>query len=148
MPTDPKYLQEFSCFRNLTEKQVEAIAEITNAVCYSAGYTLFEEDKPGDRLFFLVKGRVEVFYNIGEFGPTRVDQVSGEEVVGCSALVKPYVYSATERTVSEVEVLEVDVNALRELMQKDHDLAYTIHQHILGVLMKRILDLRLATPGS
>ena len=143
MPTDPKYLQDFPCFRNLTKDQINSLAEITNAVCYPPGYVLFEEGKPGERLFFLVKGDVEVLYNIGEAGQVCVDKVSGEEVVGCSALVEPYTYAATERSLTEVEVLETDVGALRELMQNDCSLGFSIQQHIIRILMDRVLDLRL-----
>ena len=143
MPTDAKYLREFSCFHKLTEDQAKALAQITNAVCYPAGYILFEEGKPGERLFFLVKGEVEILYQIGETGPVKVDTVTGEEIVGCSALVAPYVYTATERCLSEVEVLEVDAVELRDLMQKDCRLGLSLQQHIISVLMERILDLRL-----
>jgi CRP/FNR family cyclic AMP-dependent transcriptional regulator len=143
MPTDSTFLQDFSCFRDLSEKQLKAIAQITDAVCYPPGQVLFEEGKPGERLFFLVKGDVEVLYNIGEAGQVRVDTVSGEEVVGCSALVEPYAYTATERSLTEVEVLEVDATSLRELTQKDCQLGFSLQQHIICVLMERILDLRL-----
>lgn len=143
MPTDPEYLRDFSCFRNLSDDQVNSLAEITNAVCYPPGYVLFEEGKPGERLFFLVKGDVEVLYNIGEAGQVRVDKVSGKEVVGCSALVDPYTYTATERSLTEVEVLEINVGALRELMENDCRLGLSIQQHIISVLMERVLDLRL-----
>jgi len=143
MPTDPNYLRDFSCFRNLSDDQLNSIAEITNAVCYPPGYVLFEEGKPGERLFFLVKGDVEVLYNIGEAGQVRVDTVKGEEIVGCSALVEPYVYTATERSLTEVEVLEVDAVSLRELMQRDYRLGLSLQQHIIRVLMERVLDLRL-----
>lgn len=143
MPTDPKYLREFSCFSNLSDENVAEIARITTAVCYPPGYTLMEEGKPGDRLYFLTHGKVEVFYNIGEAGQVRVDAVSGDEVIGCSALVPPYVYTATERCVTEVEVFEIDLVALRQLMHKDHNLGFAIQEHFIEVLMSRIIDLRL-----
>jgi CRP/FNR family cyclic AMP-dependent transcriptional regulator len=144
MPTDPNYLQDFSCFRDLSEEQLKTIAQFTDAVCYPPGHVLFQEGKPGERLFFLVKGDVEVLYHIGEVGQIHVDTVSGEEVIGCAALVEPYTYTATERSLTEVEVLEVDAIALRQLMEKDCNLGLSIQQHIIRVLMERILDLRLA----
>ncbi len=120
-----------------------SIAEITNAVCYPEGYVLFEEGKPGERIFFLVKGKVEVLYQIGEAGQVRVDTVGDEEVIGCSALIEPYTYSATEISLTEVEVLEIDLNALRQLMARDCQLGFAIQQQIISVLMMRILNLRL-----
>jgi len=136
MPTDPNVLQDFSCFRDLSDEQLEVIAQFTDAVCYPSGYTLFEEGKTGEHLYFLVKG---------EAGQVQVDTLSGEEVIGCAALIAPYAYNATERSLTEVEVLEVDVDALRQLMEKDCHLGFSLQQHIIRVLMERILDLRLAT---
>jgi CRP/FNR family cyclic AMP-dependent transcriptional regulator len=147
MPTDPNYLRNFSCFRDLSEEQLKAIAQITDAVCYPPGRILFEEGKPGEHLFFLVKGDVEVFYKIGEAGQVHVDTISGEEAVGCSALVDPYTYTATERSLTEVEVLETDAVSLRELMQKDCRLGLSLQQQIIKVLMRRILNLRLELPS-
>ncbi|MBN1453963.1 MAG: cyclic nucleotide-binding domain-containing protein [Anaerolineales bacterium] len=144
MPTDPAYLQEFSCFRGISEDQLKVIAQFTNAVCYPPGHVLFEEGKPGEHVFFLVKGDVEVLYSIGEAGQAHVDRVSGEEIVGCAALVEPYTYTATERSLTEIEVLEIDAIALRQLMEKDCHLGLSLQQHIIRVLMERILDLRLA----
>ena len=143
MPTDPTFLRDFSCFRDLSENHLKAIAQIANSVCYPSGYVLFEEGKPGESLFFLVKGNVEVMYNIGEDGQVRVDTVSDEEIVGCSALVEPYAYTATVRSLTEVEILEIDAIALRELMEKDCCLGSLLRKQIIRILMERILNLRL-----
>ena len=70
-------------------------------------------------LVFLVKGEVEILYNIGEEGMVRVDTVSSEEIVGCSAMIEPYTYTATGRCLTEVEVLEINITSLQALMQKD-----------------------------
>lgn len=143
MPTDVKYLREFPCFRSLTDQQLETIAPITTAVCYPADYVLFEEDQPGDRLFFLLRGKIEVDYNIGEAGQVRVDTIFGNDVAGCSALVSPYTYTATERSLTEVEVLEVDAKALRDLMHRDCQFGMALQDQLIAMLMDRILNLRL-----
>ena len=143
MATDPKFLRDISCFRDLSDEQLENLAQITNALCYLPGHTLFEENKPGKLLFFLVKGDVEVFYNIGEAGQVHVDTISGEEIAGCSALIEPYVYTASERCLTEVEVLEIDAEALRNLMQEDLSLGFAIQQRMIALLMDRITNFRL-----
>lgn len=148
MPTEPTFLNEFSCFRDIPEERLKDVAQIANAVCYLPGHILFKEGDPGTCLYYLVKGKVEVFYNIGEEGEVRVDTISGEEIAGCSILVEPHTYTATERCLTEVEVLEIDAQALRELMQKDCQFGMTILQNVIKVLMERILDLRLGFASS
>lgn len=145
MPTDPNYLKNFSCFRDLTEEQRQAVADLATAVCYPEGYVLFEEGKPGEQLFLLTSGQVEILYRIGEDNPTHVDLISGEEILGCCTLVPPHVYTSTGRCLSEVEVLEIEGEALRELMEANCSLGFTIQQAVMQVLLDRVMGFRLAS---
>ncbi|MGD2155767.1 MAG: cyclic nucleotide-binding domain-containing protein [Anaerolineales bacterium] len=144
MPVDPTYLRDFRCFEDLSDEQRQAVAKLAKAECFYPEYTLFEENRPGEHLFLIAMGEVEVLYGISESGPTRVDQVGAGEIVGCSALVPPYEHTSTTRSLTEIEVLIVDANALRELMREDCSLGFSIQQHIMQLLMDRITDLRLA----
>lgn len=91
----------------------------------------------------MVEGDVEVLYRIGESGQVRVDTISGEEIAGCAALIDPYVYTATERSLTEVEVLEIDAEVLRNMMREDCTLGFSIQQHMIALLMDRITNFRL-----
>ncbi len=143
MSTDPKWLKGYKCFETLSDEQLNNIAQLTQAICYPAGQVLCEEDEPGRNVFFLVKGEVEVLYNIGEEDKARVDSLSNEEIFGCSALAEPYTYSATVRCLKEVEVLVLDAVSLRDLMEKDCCLGLKIQQYIISSLTGHIIDLRL-----
>jgi CRP-like cAMP-binding protein len=142
MATDAKLIRKFECFRQLTDEQVEKIAEISNSICYSAGHVLVEEGEKGEILYLLIDGDVDVFYRNPVTGMEKVDTVSSEEVIGCSAMVPPYVYTATEKARSDVEVLEIKADALREIIQKDPDIGLKIQEHIIKILNDRILALR------
>jgi CRP-like cAMP-binding protein len=141
MATDAKMIRKFKCFDQLTDGQVEAIAEISNSICYTKGHTLFKEGDKGDLLYLLIHGDIEVFYETPE-GLERVDTVSSEEVIGCSAMVPPHIYTATERALNDVEVLEIKTSELRELIKKDQQMGLKIQEHIMKILNDRILDLR------
>jgi len=145
MSTDPKLLRSFACFRRLSDEQVDAIAEISNSICYPAGYVLFKEGDIGNILYLLIDGEVEVLYQHLETGAHRVDTVSSEEVVGCAAIVPPYTYTATEKCLSDVEVLEIKTNELRDLIQKDPQLGLLLQEYIIKILNERILSLRQRT---
>jgi len=145
MATDPKIIRKFECFRQLTEEQREQIAEISNSICYPEGHILIEEGERGEILYLLIEGDVNVFYRNPKTGLEKVDTVSSEEVIGCSAVVPPYIYSATEKTLSDVEVLEIKTDALRNLVQEDPDIGLKIQEHIIKKLNDRILELRQRT---
>ena len=142
MATEAKMIRKFECFRQLTDAQVEAIAEISNSICYTEGHVLFEEGDEGKILYLLIQGDVEVFYETDKHDLDKVDVVSSEEVVGCTAMVPPFVYNATVRVLNEVEVLEIELQALRELIEEDPHLGIKIHEYMIKILLDRILELR------
>lgn len=143
MPTDPHRLKEFACFSGLTENQRQEIGALASEVSFRSGHTLFEEGDPGSELYMLAAGQVEVLYSVGETGSTRVDTVGESEVLGCSSLIEPYLYSATAHCVSDVDVLVLDASELRKLMVKDCPVGYAIQNQIIRTLLDRIVDLRL-----
>jgi len=62
--------------------------------------------------------------------------------MGCSALMEPYMYAATNRSLTEVEVLEVNIPKLVELMEKDCQLGMAIQKQLIQFLKEYIMKLR------
>jgi CRP-like cAMP-binding protein len=143
MPVDAKYIKKFHCFEDLSDEQCEAVAALADAECFYPGHTLFEENAPGSFIYLLVEGEVEVLYAIGESGPARVDKMGEGDIVGCSSLVPPYNHTSTTRSLTKIDVLAVDAKALRELMQADYSLGFSIQQHLLMSFMDQIINFRL-----
>lgn len=142
MATDPFLLRNFACFQDLSDEQLDAIANITDAVCYPAKYTLFEEGVMGKRLYFLLKGEVEILFNTGKPNLMRIDVKTGETVMGCSVLMEPFMYAATNRTLTKVELLEVKVPELMKLTEKDCQLGMAIQRLLINFMREYILRLR------
>jgi len=143
MSVDAKYLRKFSCFENLSDEQREAVAKLAKAECFYPEYTFFEENTPGEHLYLLVMGEAEVLYTIGENEPAQVDKMGAEEIIGCSTLVPPYKHTSTARSLTKIDVLEIDAKALRELMAKDCALGFAIQQYIMSFLLDQITNFRL-----
>lgn len=143
MVADPESMSAYRCFQDLSEEQRREVAQLAEDECLYPGQTLFREGDPSEAIFLLRSGNVEILYNIGEEGPAKVDTVSGEQILGCSALVEPYTYTSTARSLSEIETMIIDAAALRKLMVEDQSLGYTIQKQIIRMLLDRIIDLRL-----
>jgi CRP-like cAMP-binding protein len=126
MPADPDRLTLYICFRDLTEGQRKAVAELADEECFYPEYTLFKEGQSASKLYLLNSGSVEIFYNIGEGGPARVDTVSGGDILGCSSLIEPYIYSSTALCLTEIETMVIDAAELRKLMLEDISLGFSI----------------------
>ena len=143
MSVDAVYLRKFRCFENLSDEQREAVAKLAKAECFYPKHTFFEENASGEFLYLLVMGEAEVLYSIGEDAPARVDRMGAEEIIGCSTLVPPYKHTSTAKSLTKIDVLEIDAKALRELMDEDCSLGFSIQQHIMSFLMDQIINFRL-----
>ena len=142
MATDPALLKKFSCFQDLSDEQLNAVANITDAVCYPPKHTIFEEGVMGKRLYFLLKGEVEILFNTGKTNLMRIDVKTGETVMGCSVLMEPFMYAATNRSLTNVEVLEINVPELMKLTEKDCQLGMSIQKLLINFMREYILRLR------
>ena len=134
---------KYPLFSELNSEQMSAIRKLCKEECFYPGYTLFEDGDPAKKLYVLADGEVEVFYAIGEAGMVQVDQVGQWEILGCSALVPPYLYTSTVRPRTRIEVLELDATALLELFEADPRLAVMIQNQVIICLLARIINLRL-----
>jgi CRP-like cAMP-binding protein len=126
----------------MTDEQVQLIAKISNSICYPSNYVLFKEGEDGKILYLLIDGDVEIFYTTDKDEFHKVDTVSSEEIVGCSAMVPPFVYTATVQTLNNVEVLEIGTQELRQLIDQDPQLGLKFQEYLIQILSDRILDLR------
>jgi CRP/FNR family cyclic AMP-dependent transcriptional regulator len=134
---------EYPLLSELSTEQMSAVRKLCKEECFYPDYTLFEDGEPAKKLYVLADGEVEVFYAIGEEGMVKVDRVGRWEILGCSALVPPYVYTSTVRLKTRIEVLELDASALLELFEADPRLAVSIQKQVIKCLLARIMDLKL-----
>ena len=145
MTTQVEYIRQLTCFKDLSIDDQNAIAKISDAVCYPPGYLLFREGEKAQKIYLIVKGQAEATFNIGEEGEVRVETISDNQIAGCSALPLPHHYSATEHSLTDIEVLEIDIEALQKLIGENCQLGLRLYESIIKFLTRRILELRLAS---
>lgn len=61
MPTKAHYLESVEIFRDLSARDVEAINNQTTLIRYDRGHLFYMPDDPGEMLFLLKKGRVQLY---------------------------------------------------------------------------------------
>lgn len=144
MSYDYAYLKNYDCLQDLDDSQLHEIAQLSEAECFYPGHTLFEDGSPGTHIYLLAKGKLEILFAIGEAGSVLVDHLSAGQVAGCPALVPPYTYRSTARSLTEVEVLKIDALGLRKLIEGDCSLGLKLQRRIVQALLDQIVDLQLS----
>jgi CRP/FNR family transcriptional regulator len=139
-----QFIHEYPLFSGLNEDQMQSVMRVCREECFYPGAVLFEEGQTAEEIFILVEGKVEESFTVDEAKLTLLRPVEKGEIIGCPALVPPYIQNCTARSISEIEVLAINAVGLRELFEQDCCLASSIQQHVIESLMERIGKLRVA----
>ncbi len=132
-----KILKSCEILGGLDEGTLAKLAGAAEHQRYALGEALFVAG--GERLDFwlLVSGQVEVRVESGDAGGTVIILGPGD-ALGEAGLLEPGVHSATARAASAVEVLQLPVETVRRLIEKDAKAAMTLFAAVAHVMVRRL----------
>src|ERR1022692_1208708 len=173
MPTDPSILNEVAHLRELTDVERAALAERIDLLRYAAGETIFNFGDPGNALYIVRSGEVEIFLRNDEGEKIILETSQPGDIFGEVAMLDNGPRTAWVAAVSDVEVLRIDrvhfldyvrqyppaaLNLLsvaaRRLRKTDEVIRHTVTRKVndvadeQGTLLTRLLDAVPALTGS
>ncbi|MDP2731135.1 MAG: cyclic nucleotide-binding domain-containing protein [Dehalococcoidales bacterium] len=131
----------------LGDNALKEIASFTAEKQFEAGTILFEEADSSEEFFIVQEGRVAIQASLPK-SVTRasrritVDIATSNEIVGWSAVVEPYTHLLTAVCLQDVRVLSINGRKLRQLIEKNHDIGYTVLKGVVRVAASRLDDTR------
>ncbi len=137
----PELLRRYPFFASLDEKQLEAIAEITQEKSYPKGTLLVKENTNATILALLIEGDIDLIFSGGGEGAISnalVGSIAAGEVYGVSSLIEPYRYTATAKATLPVKVIEIDGLALRALVEKDCKMGCVVMRSVAIAVLERL----------
>jgi uncharacterized membrane protein len=146
MPCDPSLLAKIELFKLLDEEDRNALAEVVDYQQLAQGETLFEKGDPGEALFVVHAGEIELFIK-DNVGQKIVLTVAHEgDLFGELSLLDSGPRTATAIALMDSELLVLDRDDLLLLFQKRPDSAL----HMLAAMsaMTRKADELLRTRVS
>jgi CRP-like cAMP-binding protein len=144
MMISPEQLRRFSLFAGLDPGIFKELAMIGEEVTFGEGEWLFHERDEADAMFLVLSGTVDLKISLDKAGTRHADLatlVEGE-MVGCSALVEPYTYGLGCVSSSEVRLVKMDAEGLRELMAQKPEQGLVLMSHVAQVIRSRLTNLR------
>jgi len=134
MPVDVSLLADVPIFRFLDDTERQTLAALFEERAIGVGETVFHEGEPGDELFLVKDGRVQVFItsDIGD-KITLADAQSGD-VFGEISLLDGGPRTASAAAIDATTVLKLDRDRLFELVQRHPHVALDL----LTVLGQRL----------
>jgi len=130
-------LRDADVFYDINPEQLERIAEICTERRLPKGTILFEENQPGDEMYLVASGSVDILVDpamLGletDVGPTKVATLRKGQILGEMALVDEGLRSATARVAEEhTRLLVIRRQDLFALCESDYRLGYRIMRNI------------------
>lgn len=146
MACDPNVLTQIKMFASLDEDDRQALAEVVDKLKVPAGHTLFQAGDPGDSLYVVESGQIELFIkdNVGQKIVLTVAE-SGD-TFGELAMLDSGPRTGTAQALSDSELIALDRQDLILLFQRRPEAAL----HMLAAMggMTRKADELLRTRVS
>jgi CRP-like cAMP-binding protein len=121
----------------LSAAELETIAAIVEQREIAAGKELFREGEPGDGLYLLVAGEINVIKH-GKEGEHLLAKLEPGAVLGEMSLITSDARSATGRALAPSSVLRLPAAEFRALLESGSVAALKIAAAIAGVLARRL----------
>jgi CRP/FNR family transcriptional regulator, cyclic AMP receptor protein len=130
-------LKPMALCRALSDVELDAIAGIVETQDIAAGKELFREGDPGDGLFLVVAGEIDIVKR-GPRGDRSLARMGPGGILGEMSLITTDLRSATGRAVVDTRVLRLPVRRFRSLMEDGSTAALKIAAAIAEVLARRL----------
>jgi CRP-like cAMP-binding protein len=141
----PELLRRYPFFVNLTDEELKSIAMISEEEKYEANTFISREQGKAEKLYVLLEGTVEVMINTDEEGLQQetVSTLSPGDAFCWSAVVEPYILTASVFAVTPATVIAIDGAGLRAMFELDCHLGYRVLQKAAQVISDRLKDTRI-----
>lgn len=127
-------LESIALFRELNPQELQALQFIAQERQFTGGSTIFKEGDPGDGVYFVKAGRVEISGFVSS-GVRRVFSFPGPgEIFGEMAAIEHRPRSATATTLEATEVYFIPQAEMLSLIKRSPALAFSLLQEISGRL--------------
>ncbi|MEO8434716.1 MAG: DUF1003 domain-containing protein [Pyrinomonadaceae bacterium] len=136
MPCDPSFLANIKMFELLNEDDRVALARVVDELPVPADHTLFQAGDPGDSLFIVREGEIELF--IKDTAGQKIVLTTAEpgDMFGELAMLDTGPRTATALALSDSDVLVLDRDDLVLLFQRKPEAALHMLAALSGLTRK------------
>lgn len=136
MPCDPDYLANIRMFDHLDEDDRTSLANVIDELKVAKGQTLFQAGDPGDSLFIVVSGEIELFIKDTVGQKIVLHAAQPGDMFGELAMLDSGPRTATALALFDSEVLVLDRDDLTLLFQRKPETALHMLASLTGLMRK------------
>ena len=141
---DKKALKEFGLFAGLDDSKLAKLAELCHERMLKDGALCFSQGNKATELHLCRSGKIEVVVRIHEpwGAEVTVHTAKPGEVFGWSAVVGPYLFTASARCVGKVEEIYIKADDLLKYFEKNPATGYIVMKNMGALISSRLTESR------
>ncbi|MBP1747537.1 MAG: cyclic nucleotide-binding protein [Deltaproteobacteria bacterium] len=128
-------ITEAELFKGVSQRFVTRIANASDELKYKANAVIFKRGEEASHFYVLVAG--DVHAELGTAESTLAVNKPGE-VFGWSALVAPYVYTATARCVKDTRVIKISRDLIEEVIEEHPAEGLAVLKNLAAIIAGRL----------
>jgi CRP-like cAMP-binding protein len=129
-------IKESDLFKGVSQRFITKIAKNSEEATFRRNSIIFRAGEPAGRFYVLVEGEVEISLGKRE-GPRLLVNRPGE-VFGWSALVEPYVFTATARARRDTKVLAISRDLVEGAINEHPAEGIAVLKNLTGIIAQRL----------
>ncbi|HOO76746.1 MAG TPA: cyclic nucleotide-binding domain-containing protein [bacterium] len=137
-----KYLREHCLFGGITDDKIKAILPLMEEVSFAAGSDILSQGEFGDRIYFILKGSVEVLKDHGDGTLQRLDIIPEGETIGEMEVLEPERGAATIRALEPIQALSLSNACLYHVFREDPATFTLIILNLARLIVRRMRKLQ------
>ncbi|KKQ70633.1 MAG: cAMP-binding protein [Candidatus Peregrinibacteria bacterium GW2011_GWC2_39_14] len=131
-------LKALPLFAAMSDEEIQKILSVAVLQFFPLNYTVIKEGDPGDAMYIIKKGNVEIFKGSEELAvhTTNMAVLSAGDVFGEMALVSDRPRNATARTIEECEIFVLKKSDFDALLSENSALAGKVSTDVIDRMKK------------
>ncbi len=136
----PDRLDKHEVFQFLRPDQLRAISDVAAVKEYQAGETIYELGAKADHFYVVLEGQVSLRLP-GQSGVSiQIDELTEGAVFGSCVCFQFVEYSLNAQCTRDSKLLKIESATLKELMDEDLLMGYTIQTQISRIYFNRYIE--------
>jgi CRP/FNR family cyclic AMP-dependent transcriptional regulator len=131
-------LRKCDMFRALDDAQLGELRDMCRYEVFEAGAIVCKQGRKEEKFYVIEHGGVGIILEVGPLARRQVQGVTDYEVFGWSALLAPYIATATVKALEKTRVLAFDGQELLSLCVTKPDIGCKVSRGIARVVATRL----------
>ena len=128
--------KESDLFKGVSQRVLNEIGKKSEEAFFNKDSIIFKAEEEAVYIYELAEGAVDIV--VSEKDNMHYSVMRPNEIFGWSALVEPYVYTATARCTTDVKVVRITRDVIEEAVKRHPAEGLIIYKHLAGLIGQRL----------